>query len=162
MEQGHPEQWQEWIWYLAPEVELVIGLLVCRFPADEPLAHAAKGLQTLDTKVMILGGFFFFVNSMKEIIHPVPASWMEASSVQILLNLKCLQSSVQKINRFKSAADAPRTPRMAFTQDFPLKIPVNRYYITLIMCITYQSVPRMLQPRTLQALNSSSALQCSQ
>ena len=43
---------------------------------------------------MMLEGFFFFVKSMKEIIHPVPASWMEASSVQILLNLfKCLNSA---------------------------------------------------------------------
>ena len=32
-------------------------------------------------------GVFFFIKSMKEIIHPVPASWMEASCVEILLNV---------------------------------------------------------------------------
>ena len=89
---------------------------------------------------MIFGGFFFFVKSMKKIIHPVPASWMESSSVQILLNLKCLQPCVQKINRFKTAADVPRTPRPGLPIENTSKLLLLLIIITLDYNMSYLPV----------------------
>ena len=92
------------------------------------------------------GGFFFFVKSMKEIIHPVPASWMEASSVRILL--KCLQPSLTRIasrvttkspDGFHPGLPIENTCKSTYYGDVTLIIPVSPAYAAA----TYTSSPEL-------------------
>ena len=69
---------------------------------------------------------------MKEIIHPVATGQLDGGKQcpDTAQSVQMSSAQLTKVASIKSAADTPQKPRIAFTLDFPLKIPVK---VTMVM-----------------------------